>query len=65
MTDKPAPLYVMDEPQANDAEATDIWGGSKLLLARINFLAMVPPIWLIGPNGRCIDFRIYIPNSSR
>ena len=58
MIDKPAPLYAMDEPQANDAEATDIWGGSNLLLARIKLLATVPPIWFIGPNGRCIDFPI-------
>jgi len=65
MNHKPWPLYEMDGPKANDAEATDIWGGCDLLLARIKLLDTGPPIWFIGPNGSCIDFRIYIPNSTR
>ena len=55
MNNKPQRLYEMDEPKANE-EATDVWGGCSLLLARIELLAMAPPIWFIGPNGRFINF---------
>jgi len=44
MNNKPRHLYETEELKANDREATDVWGGCQLLLARTEILAMASPI---------------------